>query len=372
MTDQPLFERITVIGLGLIGSSIARAVKANHLAGTIIGCDENEISLAYARKHGFIDTAMHDAKAAVSGSDLVIIATPLSSLSAVAQSIAPGLRAGAIVMDTCSVKQEAIQAIAPHLPANVDFVPTHPIAGSEQSGVSAGRADMFERKRVIITPNDPSQKSQVLQIVTSFWQGMGAKLEGMPPHLHDMIYAYVSHLPQLLARIAAKQCTPEALASKSDELIQKFTRLSHSDLDLWIEIFMHNRENMLAALDRYMDVVAHITHELAEAPADSSNPAGDAAIHSALFPRIAASCLITTVMEAEKKAGFTFSRYAGTGFADFTYPASQPPDEDIESISNHHSAVLRIMIEYQKALKEIYSALSNDDAGALNTALTQR
>lgn len=371
MTEPPLFERITVIGLGLIGSSIARAVKAHHLAGTIIGCDQNDISLAYARKHGFIDTAMHDAKAAVNGSELVVIATPLSSLSAVAQSISPGLRAGAIVMDTCSVKQEAIQAIAPYLPSNVDFMPTHPIAGSEQSGVSAGRADLFDRKRVIITPNDPSQKSQVLQTVTSFWQGMGAKLEGMPPHLHDMIYAYVSHLPQLLARVAAKQCPPEALVSKSDELMQKFTRLSHSDLDMWIEIFMNNRDNLLAALDRYMDVIAHIIHELAEAPADASSPAGDAAIQNALFPRIAASCLITTVMEAEKKAGFTFSRYAGTGFADFTYPASQPPDEDIESISNHHSAVLRILIEYQKELKELYNALSNDDAAALQKALTQ-
>ncbi len=155
--SSSVFDRITIIGLGLIGSSIARAVHERGLAKTIVGCDHNEISLAYARKHGFIDTAESDPPKAVAGSDLVILATPPSTLADIAQSIAPHLKPGAIVMDVCSVKQPAIDAIAPHIPPGVDFIPAHPIAGSEQSGIAAGRADLFERKQVIITPKEPLQ-----------------------------------------------------------------------------------------------------------------------------------------------------------------------------------------------------------------------
>ncbi len=366
-----MFETVSIIGLGLIGSSIARAVREFGLASTIIGCDQNEISLAFARKHGFIDTGYQNAKAAVEHSDLVIIATPPSTLEEVAQTMAPGLKAGAIVMDTCSVKQIAIDSIVPYLPPGVDFMPAHPIAGSEQSGVSAGRANLFDKKRVIVTPSDPSQNSSVLQQITAFWQAMGARLEGMPPHLHDMIYAYVSHLPQVLAFVASRPLLAQGSLFDNDPVLQKFTRLSGSDMSLWLDIFLCNSENLYAALSRYLDVINHIGDELKAAPEGNADLADDTLTQMVLFPRIAASCLITTVMEAEKKAGFSFARFAGNGFADFTYPATHPPEDDIENISNHHSAMAILLARYKNELTQVCTALQSGDGKALYTALTQ-
>ncbi len=371
-SENYLFERITIIGMGLIGSSIARAVRQFQLAPAIVGCDRNEVSLAFARKHGFVDTATQDAATAVAGSDLVILATPPSSLEAVTKAIAPALEPGCLVMDTCSVKQHAIDAIAPYIPAGVEFMPTHPIAGSEQSGVSAGRANLFDKRKVIVTPDDPSQHSHVLQTVTSFWQAMGARLEGMPPHLHDMIYAYVSHLPQLLAFIAGRPLLAQGSLFDNDIVLQKFTRLSGSDLELWLDIFHYNSGHLAAALDRYIDVIAHITRELKDAPEGNDDLADDTLTHAVLFPRVAASCLITTVMEAEKKSGFSFARYAGTGFADFTYPATHPPEGDIENISNHHSAMLGILARYWEELTTVRAALGENSTDVLRNALTPR
>ncbi|NBX03435.1 MAG: prephenate dehydrogenase/arogenate dehydrogenase family protein, partial [Alphaproteobacteria bacterium] len=228
----PVFERITIIGLGLIGSSIARAVRANKLAETIVGCDQNELSIAYARAQGFIDVAAHDATIAVQGSDLVILATPPSTLESLTEKIAPHLARGCMVMDMCSVKRMAMDAIATHLPMHVDFVPTHPIAGSEQTGVSAGRADLFDKKRIIVTPNEPLQ-GDTLTKVNNFWQGMGARVEGMPPHLHDMVYGYVSHLPQLLAFSLSAPLGASVATGEGDETFARFTRLSGSSPALW-------------------------------------------------------------------------------------------------------------------------------------------
>ena len=371
MLNEFLFERVTIIGLGLIGSSIARACREYRLAETIIACDQNEISLAFARKQGFIDSATQNAAASVAESDLVIIATPPSTLQAVAMEIAPKLKPGAIVMDTCSVKQYAIDSIAPCLPQGVDFIPAHPIAGNEQSGVSAGRAALFDKKRVIVTPDDPSQHSQVLQKITSFWQAMGAKLEGMPPHLHDMIYAYVSHLPQVLAFIATRPLMAQASLFDNDPTLKKFTRLSGSDITLWVDICLTNRAYIVAALDRYMDVIIHIIRELKDAPEGNSDLANDTLVKTVLFPRVVASCLVTTVMEAEKKAGFSFARYAGNGFADFTYPAMHPPEDDIENISNHYSAMSGILARYAEELNEVRDALVSEDPQRVRAALTQ-
>ena len=366
-----IFDRITIIGLGLIGSSIARCAHERKLAGTITGSDLNEVSLAYARKGGFIDVAMYDPLVAVSESNLVILATPLSTLAEITKTIAPNLRPGMIVMDVASVKQPAMDAITPHLPEGVIFIPAHPIAGSEHSGISAGRSDLFERKRIIVTPAEPVQDKN-LQDINSFWQGMGARVEAMPAHLHDMVYAYVSHLPQLLAFAATKPLGDYASGENKPELLQKFLRLSDSSPDLWADIFLLNKENVLKSLDRYLDVLTHITGELEEAPEDSPSENDELQARIALFPRIASSCLVTTVLEAEKQAGFSFARYAGNGFADFTFPASQPPEEDIERISAQYQIVAAILGEYVKQLINLRAAIDSGNAKKLKKALTQR
>ncbi len=356
-----LFERITIIGLGLIGSSIARACREYKLADIIVGCDTNQTSLTYARSHEFIDSPVHNPHTAVSQSQMVILATPPSAFEAVTRNMAPNLKPGVIVMDTASVKRMAMQAIGAHLPTHVDFIPAHPIAGSERSGISAGSADLFQKKRVIVTPNEPLQ-SGALQTITSFWKGMGARVEGMPAEMHDTIYAYVSHLPQLLA-YAAHHVTGNSPA------LEQFLRLSHSNPDLWSELFYLNQDNIIIALDRYLDAINHVTHELQQAPVDTESKSDEAVARTVLFPRIAASCLITTVMEAEKKAGVPFARFAGTGFADFTSPASQPPDGDIESISQHHRMVIRALGQFSEKLQAFRSALASGDIKAMQEAL---
>ncbi len=371
--SQQQFERITIIGLGLIGSSVARAVRERHIAGHIVGCDHNEVTLAYGRKHGFIDTAEPDAARAVSGSRLVLIATPPSSLEAVARSIAPSLAEGCIVMDACSVKEHALQSIAPHLPKNVHYIPAHPIAGSEHSGISAGKSDLFSRKRVIVTPTDPTAVKPIIDKVSEFWRAMDAKVEAMPAHLHDLVYAYVSHLPQLLSFAAAGVLEGRtgdlADLSPETELLKKFLRISHSGAEMWIEIFLLNKTNLMKALNRYLDAVTHIRNELLEPPEDAARqaiaPADVNLAYRGLFPRVAASCLITTVMEAEKKAGFPFARFAGTGFADFTYPASQSPEGDIESISNQYQAVLAVLEDYCNRLNAMQQAIESGDTNNL-------
>lgn len=370
MPAPRLFERITIIGLGLIGSSIARAVRANGLAAHITGYDHNEVTLAYARKGGFIDTATSSLKTSVKDSDLVILATPPSTLEEIARVVAPQLKPGSIVMDVCSVKQAAIAAIAPHIPEHAHFMPAHPIAGSEQSGVSAGRAELFSRKRIVVTPSDPKFQAGVLQQVTSFWKGMGARVEAMPPHLHDMLYAYVSHLPQLLAFAAS--VILGKYTETQDKVLAKFLRLGGSNPDMWIDIFLLNSGNLLKALDRYLDAVAHILEEFSKAPDDTASPADEALAYTVLFPRIAASCLVTTVMEAEKKAGFPFARYAGTGFADFTAPVSQPPDQDIENISGQYKVVEGILRNYIDQLKALRAAINSGNTGTAGQVLVSR
>jgi len=373
------FKRITIIGLGLIGSSIAQRAHAQKLAPTIVGCDRNEVSLAYATKHGFVDEVTTDPLASVKNSDLVILAAPPAAMEDIAAAIAPNLRLGTIVMDVCSVKQPAIAAIAPHIPTGVFFIPAHPIAGSEQAGVAAGRADLFEHKRIIITPDEPLQ-DPLKQIVIDFWESMGARVEGMPAHLHDMIYAYVSHLPQLLAFAAnaaisspsptgggrgggimygdVSNNAPLPTSPLRVEGFNRFIRLAGSSPELWTEIFALNSANLLKALDRYLDVIAHIRRELKQAPEGTPTEYDETQAHTALFPRIASSCLITTVMEAEKQAGFSFKRYAGTGFADFTYVATQPPDEDLERISAQYPLVGAILGEYAARLQAFHDALT--------------
>ncbi|MBY0407122.1 MAG: prephenate dehydrogenase/arogenate dehydrogenase family protein, partial [Rickettsiales bacterium] len=338
-----VFDRIAIIGLGLIGGSIARAVHEKRIAGHVTVCDPNEISLAYAKKHDLANAFTTSAAEAVENADFVILSAPPATLGEVAQAIAPHVKPGAVIMDVCSVKRPAIAAITEHLPQGVYFLPAHPITGSEHSGVSASRADLFERRRVVVTPEVPPSEDisdPTLDRVGAFWHALGARIEAMPPHLHDVIYAYVSHLPHLLAFAAMHVLEDYEDEREDDELLNKFLRLADSNVEMWIDIFLLNRDNVLTSLDRYLDVVKHIASELQSPPeGEAPTEADEKAARTALFPRIAASCLVTTLMEAERKAGFPFARYAGTGFADFTYPASQPPEDDIEHISKQYECV---------------------------------
>jgi len=364
-----MFAQITIIGLGLIGSSIARAVREYELAEFIVGCDSNDTTLTYARSHNYIDTAVRDPAMAVGNSELVILATPPSTLGAIAKKIGPKLQPQTILMDTASVKQAVIEAVASYLPLDVDFVPAHPVAGSEQSGGSAGNADLFKRRRIIITPGEPLTP-EVMQAITKFWVGMGARVEGMPAPLHDKVYAYISHLPHLLA-FAARSVITVPHTTLHNEGLQRFLRLSGSRVALWNEIFFYNRDNLVAALDHYLASLHHIEQELSTAPSDQGSTFNDAQARTELFPRIAASCLIAAVIEAEREAKISFARYAGRGFADFTASAGVPPEPHLENISHQNQVVASVLKEYIACLTGWRKMLLNNQLTELQRALAK-
>ncbi|MDX2073417.1 MAG: prephenate dehydrogenase/arogenate dehydrogenase family protein [Alphaproteobacteria bacterium] len=350
-----LFKKITIIGLGLIGSSIARAVREGQLASVIVGVDSNETALVYAQKHGFVDQTSRDATHLIAGSDVVIIATPTPLLVDICRRIAPHLSPGTLVMDTGSVKAAPLAVMTGQLPSHALIVPAHPIAGSEQSGVTAGRADLLLKKRVIITPEVPLTHEQ-LTLVNRFWEALGARVEAMPAAMHDTIYGYVSHLPQLLAFAAAPVVAADEGELSGNESLTRFLRIANSSHDLWDDIFSLNRDVLLAAIDRYLDVVTHIRKELSSAPADTESAISSSARIS-FFPRIVSACLITTVMEAEKNAGVPFVRFSGSGFADFTAPATTDPEGELEHISSHYAQIGELLDAFITRLQALRKTL---------------
>jgi len=220
---------------------------------------------------------------------------------------------------------------------------------------------------VIITPAAPLTHEK-LKEVNEFWQALGARVEAMPAELHDTLYGYVSHLPQLLAfamRPVIKATEHEIAANGT---LKRFMRLTSSDKQLWCGIFLLNREIMVQAANRYLDVIHHIRKELASAPEGTPSEDSDAARLS-LLPRLISSCLITTVMEAEKKTSLVFVRFAGTGFADMTAPATTEPEEDLEHISNHYAQLTTLLAQLEERLQPIIDALEGGDASALMRAL---
>ncbi len=365
-----MFAQINIIGLGLIGSSIARAVRDNKLSDTLIGCDANEVAVAYALKNGFIDKGSKDAAYNIAQADLVIIATPTGILEQICTHIAPHLKAGCVVMDTGSVKVTPLEIMLRCLPEHAVIIPAHPIAGSEQSGVSSGKADLFDKKRVIISPEKPLPED-TLQHIASFWQALGARVEAMPADMHDRIYGYISHLPQLLAYAATAIVSPQTDELLASQKLRQFTRLYASDTVLWSNILCLNSAIILPALDRYLSVITHIINELKTAPADAAPAKDDAEnlTRTGLFPRIVASCLITTVMEAEKNSGLSFARYAGGGFKDFSAPSETTPEEDMEHISTHYRLVIPLLERFEKQLLFIRDIIEKNDEALLAESL---
>ncbi|MDX1975747.1 MAG: prephenate dehydrogenase/arogenate dehydrogenase family protein [Rickettsiales bacterium] len=352
----PIFSHVAIIGLGLIGSSIARALRASGLADVISASDIQQDTIDYAIKEGFIDGGYLQHEEAAKRADLVVLAVPPAALKEVMQQLQPVLRKGMVLTDVLSVKQTAMEIIHNALPAEVEYVPSHPIAGREHSGVAAGRADLFDGKRVIVTPSEP-QQTDALSRVASWWKALGGRVEAMPASVHDTIYSYVSHLPQLLSYAARHTLAKHA----QNESLTQFLRISYSDSRLWADIFANNKGNLIAGLDRYLDAITHVQYELSQAPHDANDTQNETLAYATLFPRIASACLITTVMEAEKNAGIPFARYAGTGFTDFVSPARMAPEDDIERISNQHLLISLILKHYIQDLATLKLIILEDN-----------
>ncbi len=255
---KPLFQRVALIGLGLIGSSLAHVMRRERLAGHIAGCVRSKASRATVRRLGLVDSLHTTPAAAVRGADLVILCTPVGTYDALAQAIAPSLQAGAILSDVGSVKQSAIRDIGPYLPEGVHFVPGHPIAGTEHSGPASGFAELFEGRWCILTP-PPGTDAVAVERVAELWRRCGSMVEIMDAHHHDRVLGITSHLPHLIAyTIVAtagdvEQSLRTEVAKYSAGGFRDFTRIAASDPIMWRDIFLHNREAVLEMLQRFSE-----------------------------------------------------------------------------------------------------------------------
>jgi len=254
----PAFERVALIGIGLIGSSLARVLRRDRLAGEIVACARNQATRDTALALGLADRATEDAAEAVRGADLVVLATPLSAYAAIGARIAPALRPGAIVTDVGSVKQAVIRDLQPSLTANVHFIPGHPVAGTEHSGPESGFAELFRDRWCILTPL-PDTDPAALSTLTALWEQAGMRVVTMDPEHHDKVLAMTSHLPHVIAYTIVGTATDLEDSLKSEVIkfsaggFRDFTRIAGSDPVMWRDIFLNNREAVLEMLQRFSE-----------------------------------------------------------------------------------------------------------------------
>ena len=255
---EPLFERLAIVGVGLIGSSIARAARARNVARNIAAIDRDENVLERLRALDLAEDAASDVAAGVRGADHVILCVPLGAYADVARQMAPALAPGAIVSDVGSVKGSAIAQVQSHLPKSAHFVPAHPVAGTEHSGPDAGFATLFINRWCILTPPDGTDEAAV-QRVRAFWEALGSNVEIMDAQHHDLVLAITSHVPHLIAfNIVA---TAEDLETVTESEVIKFsaggfrdfTRIATSDPEFWRDVFLNNREAVLEILGRFTE-----------------------------------------------------------------------------------------------------------------------
>lgn len=263
MTAQlPVFERLTVIGCGLIGSSVVRAARTYKAAGHITVADISQTVLDRVTALGLADAVEADLGKAVAQADLVIFATPVLAVADVMATIAPHLKAGATVSDVGSVKGSVSEAMQAAAPAGVHIIPGHPIAGTEQSGPDAGFAELFQDRWTILTPiaarHDDAYALAVARLA-SFWRALGAQVEQMDERHHDLVLAVTSHLPHLIAynivgtAADLEEVTQAEVMKYSAGGFRDFTRIAASDPTMWRDIFVANREAVLDVLGRFTE-----------------------------------------------------------------------------------------------------------------------
>jgi cyclohexadieny/prephenate dehydrogenase len=256
------FDRVALIGVGLIGSSLARVMRRDSLAGEIVACARRQETLETVRRLDLADRVTFDPAEAAAGADLVVISTPISAYADVARRMAGALKPGAIVSDVGSVKEAAVRDLQAHLPANVHLVPGHPVAGTEHSGPEAGFAEMFHDRWCILTPL-PGGDLAAVATVTRLWQAAGMKVVTMDAEHHDKVLAITSHLPHLIAYTIVGTATDLEDTLKSEVIkfsaggFRDFTRIAASDPVMWRDVFLNNRAAVLEMLQRFTeDLVA--------------------------------------------------------------------------------------------------------------------
>jgi cyclohexadieny/prephenate dehydrogenase len=265
--EEPVFARLAIIGIGLIGSSIAHAARDLNLAGRILLYDRDEAVRRRARELGLGHDVADSATDAVRDADHVILCVPVGACGEVAAEIAPSLKPGAILSDVGSVKNAVVEAVLPHLPDGVHFVPAHPVAGTENSGPDAGFPSLFLNRWCILTPPEGTDETAIAR-TRRLWEGMAAIVEIMSAQHHDMVLAITSHLPHLIAYNIVG--TAEDLAAVTQSEVMKFsaggfrdfTRIAASDPTMWRDVFLHNKDAVLEMLGRFSEDLALLTRAI--------------------------------------------------------------------------------------------------------------
>lgn len=256
--SEKQFKKIALIGIGLIGSSLARVIRQKGLADTIAISSRSSETLERAHALNLGDSYTISAGEAVKDADLVVVSVPVGASGKVAKAIAAELKPGAIVTDVGSTKKSVVEQMQPHLPDYVHFIPGHPIAGTEHSGPDSGFAELFEGRWCIFTPL-PGTDEEAIDKLTTFWQACGSNVDRMDPDHHDLVLAIVSHLPQLIAYNIVGTADDLETVTKSQVIkysasgFRDFTRLAASDPTMWRDVCLNNKEAILEMLARFSE-----------------------------------------------------------------------------------------------------------------------
>ena len=261
MAGSVLFERVALIGVGLIGSSLARRIKRDRLAAHIVASARTRTTLDKAVELGIVDSVADDAAQAVRGADLVVICSPLGTYRAIGEAIAGHLREGAIVSDVGSVKGMVVRDLRPVVPAHAHLVPAHPVAGTEHSGPEAGFAELFDGHWCIVTP-EPDSDPAAVDRVAELWRRAGMRVDIMDAEHHDLVLAVTSHLPHLIAYNIVGTADDLETVTESEVIkyaaggFRDFTRIAASDPVMWRDVFLNNRDAVLEILGRFTEDLA--------------------------------------------------------------------------------------------------------------------
>ncbi len=267
MSTGPIFDRVALIGFGLIGGSIARAARLQGLAGEIITTARSAKTRERVMELGIVDRVVETNVEAVQDADLVILCIPVGACGPVAAEIAGHLKPGAIISDVGSVKASVVKDMAPHLPAGVHFVPAHPVAGTENSGPDSGFAELFINRWCILTPPEGTE-AKATEKLRAFWAALGAKVEVMTPEHHDLVLAITSHLPHLIAYTIVGTADELAQVTSSEVIkfsaggFRDFTRIAASDPTMWRDVFLANKDAVLEMLGTFNEDLSKLTRAI--------------------------------------------------------------------------------------------------------------
>jgi len=264
--------RLAIMGVGLIGGSLALALKEAGCVGEVVGCGRGKPNLEKALERGIIDRYERDPRLAAVGADLIFLATPVQTLAQVVAEIAPVLKPGTILTDGGSVKAEVVRQIQPLVPAGVDFVPGHPIAGTEKSGAEAAFADLYRGKRCILTPT-ATTSATALQRVTEMWQAVGSEVVCMSVDKHDRVLAAISHLPHMVAyslvnAVGSYDHYEENILEYSAGGFRDFTRIASSDPMMWRDIALTNQDALIEMMEQFETFFAELKADVRSGQAD--------------------------------------------------------------------------------------------------------